>query len=62
MRGGCTLDDAYENTKIHTRRFAKQQRTWLKRYRHVHWLDTTDTPLDALLTEALAIVKQADRV
>ncbi len=34
-----TLDDAFERTKILTRRFAKQQRTWLKRFRGVRWID-----------------------
>ena len=33
------LDDAFERTKILTRRFAKQQRTWLKRFRGVRWVD-----------------------
>ncbi len=29
----CTLDEAIERIKIDTRRFAKNQRTWLKRFR-----------------------------
>jgi len=33
------LDDAFERTKILTRRFAKQQRTWLKRFRGVRWVE-----------------------
>ncbi|MEX0775745.1 MAG: tRNA (adenosine(37)-N6)-dimethylallyltransferase MiaA [Phycisphaeraceae bacterium] len=33
-----SLDDAMERTKILTRRFAKSQRTWLRRYRAVLWL------------------------
>lgn len=39
LAGLCTLEEAVERVKIDTRRFAKQQRTWLKRYRGVHWLD-----------------------
>ncbi|MBI1338531.1 MAG: tRNA (adenosine(37)-N6)-dimethylallyltransferase MiaA [Phycisphaera sp.] len=39
LRGECSMDDALEQTKIQTRRFAKQQRTWLKRYRNVLWID-----------------------
>jgi tRNA dimethylallyltransferase len=34
-----TLDDALEQTKILTRRFAKTQRTWLKRFRGVRWIE-----------------------
>ncbi len=38
LAGDMTMDEAYERTKILTRRFAKQQRTWMKRFRGVHWL------------------------
>lgn len=31
LRGACTLDEAVERIKIDTRRFAKNQRTWLRR-------------------------------
>lgn len=31
FEGRCTEDDAYERIKIETRRFAKNQRTWLRR-------------------------------
>jgi tRNA dimethylallyltransferase len=33
FEGRCTLDEAVEQIKIETRRFAKNQRTWLKRLR-----------------------------
>ena len=33
-----SVDDAMEQTKVATRRFAKQQRTWLRRFRGVHWI------------------------
>ena len=33
FEGRCTLGDAIERIKIETRRFAKNQRTWLKRFR-----------------------------
>jgi tRNA dimethylallyltransferase len=38
LNGGMTLDEAFERTKILTRRFAKQQRTWLRRFQGVSWL------------------------
>lgn len=46
-----TLDDAFERTKILTRRFAKQQRTWLKRFRGVRWVDM---PCEDTLSAAVA--------
>ena len=38
LSGGRTLDEAFERTKVLTRRFAKQQRTWLRRFQGVSWL------------------------
>jgi len=37
--GLCSLEEAIERIKIHSRRLAKQQRTWLKRLTGVHWLE-----------------------
>jgi tRNA dimethylallyltransferase len=35
----CTLDEAFERIKINTRRLAKKQRTWFRRWRDVRWFD-----------------------
>lgn len=52
LRGEMTLDEAFERTKVLTRRFAKSQRTWLKRYRGVRWLDPSVMPWAELVAEA----------
>ncbi len=49
MTGEMSLDDAYERTKVLTRRFAKQQRTWLRRFQQVSWL-----PAEAMSPAELA--------
>jgi tRNA A37 N6-isopentenylltransferase MiaA/REP element-mobilizing transposase RayT len=44
LDGSTSLDDAVEQIKIQTRRFAKNQRTWLKRLRMTPgsvWIDAT---------------------
>lgn len=47
--GNWTEEEAYEKTKILTRRFGKTQRTWLKRFQGVNWIDMTpDTKHQAL--------------
>ena len=56
LAGRCTLDDAFEQTKIQTRRFAKQQRTWLKRYQGVHWLPAGETELRAWVERSVQII------
>lgn len=40
--GRGSLDDAIERIKINTRRFAKSQRTWFRRFSHVQWFDVAD--------------------
>jgi tRNA dimethylallyltransferase len=45
FEGRCDLDAAVERIKVETRRFAKNQRTWLRRLRTVPgsvWLDAGD--------------------
>ena len=56
LEGLRTLEDTIEEIKIRTRRFAKQQRTWLRRFRHVfggHWLDPAGKNSQELALEAL---------
>lgn len=52
LAGRCSLDEAFEQTKIQTRRFAKHQRTWMRRFRGVNWLDG---PVDLRNLAELAI-------
>lgn len=53
FEGRSALDDAIERVKIETRRFAKNQRTWLKRLRTIPgatWIEMeTTTPRDAAI-------------
>lgn len=47
FEGRCTLEEAVERIKIETRRFAKNQRTWLKRLRATPgsvWIDAAEMP------------------
>lgn len=48
--------EAMERTKILTRRFAKQQRTWLKRFHGVHWIDAEPVDLKRWTDEAVAAI------
>ncbi len=58
LEGLRTLEDTIEEIKIRTRRFAKQQRTWLRRFRHVfggHWLDPAGKSPQELALESLTV-------
>ena len=49
LEGRATLEEAVEQIKIETRRFAKNQRTWLKRLRATPrsvWIDAGSEPCD----------------
>ncbi|MEM0914969.1 MAG: tRNA (adenosine(37)-N6)-dimethylallyltransferase MiaA [Planctomycetota bacterium] len=50
-----TLDDAFKRTKVLTRRFGKQQRTWMKRYLGVRWIEM---PCDEPLGKAMNCVTE----
>lgn len=60
FEGRCTLEEAVERIKIETRRFAKNQRTWLKRLRLTPgsvWIDAAATPREqwpAIVIEAMS--------
>ena len=41
LEGKCTLNEAFERIKINTRRLAKKQRTWQRRWKDVHWFDVS---------------------
>ena len=49
LSGEMNLEEATEKIKINTRRFAKRQMTWFRRFPQVHWLDATaDSDPDSL--------------
>lgn len=51
-----TLDDAFEKTKVLTRRFAKQQRTWLKRFTQTRWIECDQASETDVLEQACQAV------
>lgn len=57
--GIASLDDAFEKTKVLTRRFAKQQRTWLKRFTQTHWIDADQAGGPTAVEQALAFLSDA---
>ena len=59
FEGNCPLEYAIEQVKIHSRRLAKHQRTWMRRLDGVHWVDVADgDKLEEILQRTLAIIEQ----
>ncbi|UCG31752.1 MAG: tRNA (adenosine(37)-N6)-dimethylallyltransferase MiaA [Phycisphaerales bacterium] len=57
--GRPTLEDAVEAIKINTRKFAKAQRTWLKRFRSARWIDVgPDDSADMVVRSALPFLTE----
>lgn len=56
LAGRMTLDEAFERTKILTRRFAKTQRGWLKRFRGIFWLEAPQKSAAELADAAANVV------
>lgn len=58
FEGLCSLDDAIERVKINTRRLAKKQRTWQRRWQDVIWFDLADDEsVDAIVERILSTVE-----
>jgi len=65
FEGRTPLDDAVERIKIETRRFAKNQRTWLKRFRARRgalWIDAPGPDPDTLARRIAGWLTRAPRV
>jgi tRNA dimethylallyltransferase len=45
LAGDISLDEAKELIVLHTRQFAKRQRTWFRAYRQIEWFDSDDPNL-----------------
>jgi tRNA dimethylallyltransferase len=59
LRGECTLDEAKERIKILTRRYAKQQRTWLRRFQvlpSAHFIEMDNKGTQHAVTQALTYI------
>ncbi|MGJ8637098.1 MAG: tRNA (adenosine(37)-N6)-dimethylallyltransferase MiaA [Phycisphaerales bacterium] len=64
FEGRCSLDDAIERIKIDTRRFAKNQRTWLKRFRGRRvgsiWIDAPGRDADTMSRDIVDRLLEAE--
>ena len=56
---GRSLDEAFEEIKVATCRYAKRQRTWFRKDKRVHWIDATALDMDSMLKESIEIIDSA---
>lgn len=55
--GKITLDEATENLKKETRRYAKRQLTWFRRNENINWLYADEMSRDELVKKAVDLAK-----
>lgn len=55
-----SLDEAFEKAKVLTRRFAKQQRTWLKRFVQTRWIDCDQADETVIAERAISALSLSD--
>ena len=58
---GRNLEEAYEEIKVATCRYAKRQRTWFRKDKRVHWIDATALDIDSMLKESLEIISNMSK-
>ena len=54
--GEVGLDEAIEQIKVSTHRYAKRQRTWFRKDKRIRWLDATSFEIERLTSEALSVI------
>ncbi len=58
FEGRCSLDEAIERIKIHSRRLAKHQRTWMRPMTGLHWIEVGEEETgEQMLPRVLALVQ-----
>ncbi len=55
VRGSCDLETAVAETVLHTRQFAKRQRTWFRAVPEIQWFDPEYPDLLELVLEAITL-------
>lgn len=58
LDGQITLDEAVEQIKVATHRYAKRQRTWFRKDERIQWIDANSTSIDDLIDQAGRILNK----
>ena len=61
LRGECTVEEAADQVRMFSRRYAKRQLTWLRRNKNIHWLiRETGQGSDEILEKARQVIRESD--
>ncbi len=57
INGECSLEEAAENLKRETRRYAKRQLTWFSRDERINWITADDLEKEKIIKKAIKILE-----
>ena len=62
LKGECTIEEAADQVRMFSRRYAKRQLTWLRRNPKIHWLiRETGQSSEEILTAARQLIRESDK-
>ena len=62
LKGECTVEEAADQVRMFSRRYAKRQLTWLRRNPHMHWLIRKNGQSSAeILAAARQVIREYDK-
>ena len=62
LKGECSIEEAAEQVRMFSRRYAKRQLTWLRRNQNIHWLTRqTGQGSDEILEKARQLIRESDK-
>ena len=62
LNGECSIEEAADQVRQSSRRYAKRQLTWLRRNKNIHWLTRqTGQGSDEILEKARQLIRESDK-
>ena len=62
LNGECTIEEAADQVRQSSRRYAKRQLTWLRRNQNIHWLTRqTGQGAEEILEKARQLIRESDK-
>jgi len=62
LNGECSIEEAADQVRQSSRRYAKRQLTWLRRNKNIHWLTRqTGQGSDEILVKARQLIRESDK-
>ena len=56
LNGECSFEEAVDNIKMNSRRYAKRQMTWFRRDNSIHWIDVDSS--EDIFADAVEIIER----